>query len=143
MGLAHRPTLELKARERGLRAVPRILVVDDERALGDLTAELLRDEGYAVQCAYSGEKALALLRSGPPPDLVLSDVMMPGLDGVQLVTLTRTTLGLTDLPFLLLSATTVPRLRWQHVGFMPKPLDVDELLARVRQLLHRRSTRRA
>ncbi len=125
-----------------LRPVQRILVVDDERALADLVAEMLEIEGYAVERAYGGLQALEVLRSDKPPDLVLSDVMMPTLGGVELVDLARKRLHLPRLPFLLLSAGTVPRMRWSHVAFMPKPVEMDELLDRVGRLLQPSPARR-
>ena len=57
-----------------------ILIIDDDAAIGDLEQEVLEREGYAVQRAYSGTEALLLLKE-QRPDLVLLDLMLPGLSG--------------------------------------------------------------
>ncbi len=118
----------------------RLLVVDDERPLTDLLADLLEEEGYEVRRAYDGQEALSIVLSDEPPDLVLSDVMMPKLSGTELVDRTRHTVPSMRLPFLLLSAGARPRLNWKDVVFMPKPLQLDRLLECVQQLLGDGST---
>ncbi|MEA2524372.1 MAG: two-component system, OmpR family, response regulator MprA [Thermomicrobiales bacterium] len=118
-----------------------ILVVDDERPICDLLAELLEDEGYRVVRAYDGVAALAAAER-QRPDLVLSDVMMPGLDGVSLVRCLRNR-GVRA-PAVLMSAVYAD-VDLPHVRFVPKPFDVDDILAVVARLLRsaRRTTNRA
>ncbi len=113
---------------------PRVLVVDDERPFVDLVATFLEDEGFAVERAYDGGQALALLQEDDPPDLVLSDVMMPKLSGPELLHLARRRHAPERLPFVLLSAGPDPGIRGEHVSFMSKPLDLIELLTRVETL---------
>jgi DNA-binding response OmpR family regulator len=60
-----------------------VLIVDDEESLRELAAKLIERRGYGVLTAASGADALAVLKSGAPVDLVVLDVMMPGLDGLQ------------------------------------------------------------
>ena len=62
----------------------RILIIDDDAHIGDLEQEVLERAGYAVQRAYSGTEALLLLRDGRP-DLVLLDLMLPGLSGEEVL----------------------------------------------------------
>jgi CheY-like chemotaxis protein len=114
---------------------PRVLVVDDERAFVELLAGFFEDEGYAVDRAYDGEQALELLRSGDPPDLVLTDVMMPKLSGPELLAEARRLHASGRVAFVLLSAGPDPGVRDAYASFMPKPLDVLELLTHVESLL--------
>ena len=67
-----------------------VLIVDDEVAIVELLAELLTDEGYQVQTAFDGRSALALLQAGLEPAVVITDIMMPGLDGWALYRAIRT-----------------------------------------------------
>src|SRR5512142_2985730 len=66
-----------------MSAAPKILVVDDEPSMRRYIATLLEVESYAVDTAESGEEAIARIQAGLIPDLVLLDVLMPGLDGLQ------------------------------------------------------------
>src|SRR4051812_21041872 len=94
-----------------------ILIVDDERVICDLLAELLEDEGYNVVRAYDGISGLAAAQRRKP-DLILSDIMMPGIDGVTLIRRLRER-GIRA-PAVLMSAVysdvDLPRVR-----FVPKP----------------------
>jgi two-component system response regulator MprA len=120
----------------------RILVVDDDPDILSLMRRRLAYAGYTVGEAASGEDALtaALAR---PPDLVVLDVMLPGLDGVEVCRRLRT--GTRDLPILMLTAKgRVPdRVAGLDAGaddYLIKPFALDELLARIRALLRRASS---
>jgi CheY-like chemotaxis protein len=117
------------------RRRPRVLVVDDERTFTDLLATFLEDEGYEVDRAYDGEQALQALQSNELPDLVLSDVMLPKLDGTELLALARRRFPSQRLPFVLLSAGRDPGVRDACASFMAKPLDLDRLLDHVEALI--------
>ena len=123
--------------ERDGRVRARLLVVDDEPAFVTVLSELLEEEGYEVQVAFDGEQALRLLASGDPPDLVLTDVMMPRLSGTGLLAEARRLHGGHQLPFLLLSAGPIPRVEDERVIFMEKPLRLDHLLDNVDRVLGR------
>jgi CheY-like chemotaxis protein len=69
--------------ERTTESVPRVLVVDDERLLADTTAAVLRHAGFNTRTAYDGFSALEITASFHP-DYLLTDIMMPGMNGVQL-----------------------------------------------------------
>jgi DNA-binding response OmpR family regulator len=127
--------------DRAMKRDRVILVVDDERPICDLLAELLEDEGYRVTRAYDGLAALAAAER-QRPDLVLTDVMMPGLDGVSLVRRLRDR-GVRA-PALLMSAVYAD-IDLPHVRFLPKPFDVDDVLASVDRLSRRtgRATNRS
>ena len=117
----------------------RILVVDDDPEILGLLRRGLTYEGFVVEEAESGKEALAKARISPP-DLVILDVMMPGLDGLEVCQRLR---QMDDVPVLMLSAKrTVPdRVAGLEKGaddYLVKPFAFDELLARVRALLRRR-----
>ncbi len=106
-----------------------ILIVDDDRHIVEMVAELLSSEGYAVRQAYDGLTALQEAELAAP-DLVLSDVAMPRLNGVALAQRLRER----GIPVVLLSAAVAdPRL--PDVPFVPKPFDIDQILAVVRHLV--------
>lgn len=113
---------------------PRILVVDDEPVICELIEELLVDAGYAVRHALDGKAALEAALADPP-DLVISDLWMPRLDGAALHQELRAH-GLT-MPVLFVSAA----LRMQPpdgARLIRKPFDADDILAHVAELLPRR-----
>ncbi len=110
---------------------PRVLVADDDPALRDLVAQALEDDGFAVRRARDGVEALAAAERDPP-DLVISDVQMPRLDGLELAA----RLAARGVPVLLLSAVVHPAPR-RGLAWLAKPFDLDELLAVVRRALAR------
>lgn len=108
-----------------------ILIVDDERHIVEVLAGLLEDEGYAVRRAYDGEAALRAVEAAPP-DLVLSDVMMPRLGGVELA---RRLISL-GIPVVLMSAAVAdPGL--PGVAFVSKPFDLERIVTVAEDLLGR------
>jgi len=117
----------------------RILVVDDDLQILSVLKRGLAFEGYAVDIAENGEKALAIARQSPP-DLVVLDIMMPGIDGIEVTKRLRQG---SDVPVLLLTAkaATTDKVTGLDAGaddYLIKPFALDELLARVRALLRRR-----
>jgi two-component system response regulator MprA len=117
--------------------VRRILVVDDEPLIREVLAEVFMDEGYAVDTAADSHEALAAIAAAPP-DLLITDIMMPGLSGWDL--LGRVRLQHPLLPILLISAghrAVAGRSQYlaDHTAFLAKPFAVDELLALVARLL--------
>ena len=115
----------------------RILVVDDESPIRGFVRRYLEKDGYEVIEAANGRDALQLARLGV--DLVILDVMMPGLDGFDVARHLR---GDSDVPILMLSARTdeVDRVTGLEVGaddYLSKPVSPRELMARVKALLRR------
>lgn len=106
-----------------------IAIIDDDIHIGDMLAEVLTREGYAVLRAYSGTEALYLL-SQNRPDLVLLDLMLPGLPGEEVLP------HIANIPVIVLSAKVdvqdkVNLLLGGAADYMTKPFDTDELLARI------------
>jgi DNA-binding NtrC family response regulator len=121
----------------------RILVVDDEANARSALAELLKEEGYQVETAADGFKALPKLDDFAP-DLVLTDLKMPGLDGMELmkkawegdperVVVVMTAYGSVD--------TAVAAMRQGAADYLTKPINVDELVLVIQRVLERRRLR--
>jgi len=115
-----------------------ILVVDDSPDNLFLVQTILEEEGYEITLAEDGRVALAQIEMSPP-DLVLLDVMMPDLDGLEVTRRIRGNPQLPFMPILLITAFDQPSVvKGLDTGaddFIRKPVEVDELLARVRSLL--------
>ena len=116
----------------------RILVVEDEDRIRQFLQRGLTFEGYRVDTASDGEAALELARENPP-DLVLLDIMLPGMDGVEVCRRLRAG---SEVPILMLTAKEAieDRVAGLDAGaddYLVKPFAFDELLARVRALLRR------
>lgn len=110
-----------------------VLVVDDEIAIVDLVADMLVDEGHSVTTAHDGRSALALLRGGLRPNVVVTDVMMPNLDGWGLYQAIRKELG-DQVGVIIMSAGKQINLRDHRAMFVPKPFSILDLLDALEQL---------
>ena len=91
-----------------------VLIVEDEFAIADLLAMALTDEGYHVLQAANGRQGLERLAKGPRPDLVISDYMMPILDGGGLLQAMRQTAAQRDIPCILMSSMPEANVRAHH-----------------------------
>jgi len=116
----------------------RILVVEDEDRIRSFLQRGLTYEGYRVDAAADGQTGLDLARENPP-DLVLLDIMLPGMDGIEVCKRLR---AASDVPILMLTAkeTIEDRVAGLDAGaddYLVKPFAFDELMARVRALLRR------
>ena len=117
-----------------------LLLVEDERRLAQVVRRVLEEEGHTVDLAHDGEDGLAMARDGSH-DVIVLDVLLPGMDGIELCqTLRRERL---DTPVLLLTAldSVDDRVRGLDAGaddYLPKPFAFQELLARLRALGRRK-----
>ncbi|KMV30344.1 response regulator transcription factor [Photobacterium swingsii] len=116
----------------------RVLVIDDDVQLCELLADVLAAEGYDVECRHCGETALAYMQDYPV-DLVLLDVMLPNIDGMQVA---RRICQRFATPILMLTAladetSMMDGLQAGADHYMPKPFRVPELLARMTAILRR------
>ena len=119
----------------------RVLIVEDEPDIRALVVHHLKREGYQVSAASSGEEALRQVQAAPP-DLVLLDLMMPAMDGLEVCRRLRQDPATVSLPIVMLTAKgdEVDRVLGLEIGaddYIVKPFSPKELLARVRAVLRR------
>lgn len=116
----------------------RILVVDDEREIRRCLELSLEEKGYTVLAAESGEKALDLLKQSPA-DVAIVDLLLPGIDGIELTKIIRQR---STLPIIILSAIgddkkKVEALETGADDYVTKPFSIEEVVARIRSVLRR------
>jgi len=119
----------------------RVLIVEDEPDIRALVVHHLKREGYQVSAASSGEEALRQVQAAPP-DLVILDLMMPAMDGLEVCRRLRQDPATASLPIVMLTAKgdEVDRVLGLEIGaddYVVKPFSPKELLARVRAVLRR------
>jgi DNA-binding response OmpR family regulator len=117
----------------------RILVVEDQEDVAQLIDVVLNGEGYTVAIARDGASGLMLARDWKP-DLILMDIMLPGVDGGTLISRLRQDAETADLPIIAMSASRTLRDRTPELeadALLSKPFDVDALLVQVNFLLSR------
>ncbi len=120
----------------------RILVIDDDMAITSVLKRGLAYEGFAIETARSGSEGLAIVREYPP-DLVILDIMLPGLSGLEV--LQRLRAADANLPVLLLTARDAPNDQVEGLeagadDYVIKPFTFEVLLARIRSLLRRQQS---
>ena len=108
------------------------LVVDDDRDIRETVAELLEDQGYSVHCAADGREALAWLQEHPrETEVVVLDMMMPGMNGEEFLCEKESTPQLADLPVVVVSAQEGSDAARKHPSvkdWLTKPIRFDHLL---------------
>ncbi|ARV57588.1 DNA-binding response regulator [Nostocales cyanobacterium HT-58-2] len=122
-----------------------LLLVDDEPGLREAVKDYLQESGFGVQVASNAREGWELVQQNTP-DLVISDIMMPQVDGYQFLKQLRDDPRLRSLPVIFLTAKgmTTDRIQGYQAGvdaYLPKPFDPDELVAIVENLLERRTAR--
>jgi len=123
----------------------RILIVDDQPDMAGMIANMLDDAGYTTRIAIGGREALAEILANPP-DLVLTDVNMPNMDGFALASMLKSDPATATIPIIMLSAqdgrgSRIIGLESGAEHYLSKPVDATELLAKIHnQLLLRDRT---
>ncbi len=121
-----------------------ILVVDDDQDIREALQEILEDDGYEVRLASDGRQVLDLVGRGLRPDLVLLDLMMPAMDGWELLGHRAQHDVLAHVPFVVLSAVRPERLEGlEGASVLSKPVDLEALLSLITTLLHQTGEGRA
>ena len=122
----------------------RVLVVEDEEDIQELVQFNLAKDGYRVAAVRSGEEALKKIRH-EPPDLILLDLMLPGLNGLEVCRVVRADPRTQSIPILMITARgeeadIVSGLELGADDYLPKPFSPRVLLARIRAVLRRRAS---
>ena len=125
---------------------PSILIVDDTPANLQLLAEMLKEQGYRIRAALSGKLALAAIRK-EPPDLILLDINMPGMNGFEICKEIKADEALKDIAIIFVSALneTMDKVNAFSLGgvdYVTKPFQIEEVAARVQTHLELRRQRR-
>ena len=118
---------------------PQVLLIDDDRALGELLAEYLLPEGWELKAANSGHVGLDLAKT-QPFDIVILDVMLPGLSGFEILKAMRDQGVQTPVIMLTARGEDVDRILGLELGaddYLPKPFNPRELVARLKAILRR------
>jgi len=119
----------------------RILIVEDEKSLADVTKKGLEEEDYAVDVAYNGEDGL-FMAENEPSDLIILDIMLPIVDGMTILKEVRKAGVRTPILMLTAKDTLIDKVSGLDSGaddYLTKPFVFEELLARIRALLRRNS----
>lgn len=118
--------------------LPKVLVVDDDPAILEICSDLLQTEGYTVSVATNGQQALEQLRTDPP-QVILMDIMMPVLDGVEACRQVKANPVTAAIPVVLMSARTNLTRQSQELAsadaLVAKPFDIDHLLNTIHDLV--------
>jgi CheY-like chemotaxis protein len=128
-------TLTQVAERRTLARSTTVLLVDDDRETNELLAEILREEGYAVDCAHDGWEALAQV-ARHRPQVILLDLVMPGMSGWEFIDELRARLPQNQPPIILLSgvgSVAQDAVRLHVQGYLRKPLGADDVVRAVRR----------
>lgn len=119
-----------------------ILIVDDEEDIIELIRYNLKNEGYDILTAFTGEQAIKIARQSLP-DLIVLDLMLPGIDGLEVTKFLKNSAQTKELPIVMLTAKgeesdIVTGLELGANDYISKPFSPKELLARIRAILRRR-----
>lgn len=115
-----------------------VLIVEDEYGNAEVLQLLLEAEGYRVALASNGKQAMDILRTGEQPDLILSDFMMPVMNGGEFGAVLKQDAALRKVPFVFMSGTSeevVQRVFAAYDAFLVKPVELDSLLVVIERLL--------
>ena len=120
----------------------RVMVVDDEEDLLDFVTVVLEEAGFEVLAALTGHEALQILYR-EKPDLILLDVMMPDLDGMELLKILKVEESTASIPVAMLTAKVEPKdkvaaLQEEAIDYICKPFTPAELVERIRTILGRK-----
>jgi two-component system phosphate regulon response regulator PhoB len=128
-------------------APPRVLIVEDEQSIGEVLEYNLVKEGFEVELDFRGDTAVDTIRS-QPPDLILLDLMLPGLDGLEICRLLKRDPRTASIPLVILTAKTeeVDRIVGLELGaddYITKPFSPREVVLRIKAVLRRSEAQEA
>src|SRR6516225_7126332 len=117
-----------------------ILVVDDDRSVRSYLSDFLTSCGYAVECAESGDQAVARLSAGYTPSLIVLDIVMPGINGIEVLESVKKSNS--SIPVIILSAagqtkTVVDAMKMGAADFLVKPFEEQELELAIQNVIEK------
>jgi CheY-like chemotaxis protein len=117
----------------------RILIIDDEPTIATVLKELLSDEGYEIIVASNGLTGLQILEQKPLPEIILMDLLMPGMGGREMVSAIRAKPDLAKIPIILLTG-ALPSLddfppKGSYQDMINKPFEIEEVIFKINSLL--------
>ena len=120
----------------------RILVVDDEPDIRMVVSKILKKRGYDVELCESAEEALEKLRSGEAPDMIILDLMMPGMSGIEACRAIKSDPLLKDIPVVILTVMVEPESREESMeagaeAHVDKPINMAKLYSTIEALLQK------
>ncbi len=120
-------------------SLPSVIVVEDDPDIREAICDMLEFEGYPVVAFENGKEALERMHESPNPGLILLDLMMPVMNGVQFLRARQTDESLSEIPCFVVSAVGKQKdvLREGASGFLRKPVDANDILDIVRAHIHR------
>lgn len=110
-----------------------IFIIEDEPGIRDFLSRLLELEGYKTVTASNGHSALEMLKDMPPPDLILLDVVMPEMNGLEFMKALKEDHVLVTIPVAIVSAHDQPEGADSAKTFIKKPVDIDALLKFIKE----------
>lgn len=118
----------------------KILIIEDDRVVSKMLEHILKRRGYEVEVCNDGNAALDILRDIEPSDLILLDIVLPHVDGFELLNKIRQENGWQEVPVIMVTANTqeISIVRAFEVGandYIKKPIQIEELIVRVNRLL--------
>jgi CheY-like chemotaxis protein len=117
-----------------------VQVIDDDESIQEIIELVLRQRGFETQAASDGQTALEQLRAGPSPGLILLDMRMPRLNGLDLIHVLKVNPALASIPVLIVSgdpAAAEAAMALGAKGFLRKPFELDDLITSVQRVLPR------
>ena len=120
--------------------IQKILVVDDNVEIQNIAREFLESEGFQVQCAPNGKEALELLLKGAAPDLILLDLVMPKMDGVEFMKIRKQNPEISSIPVILLSGMADEAQNVTPDARVPKPLLLSTLSKAIAEVMAKSKT---
>jgi CheY-like chemotaxis protein len=126
-----------------VRNSPRVLYVEDEKDVREPISQMLKFLGYEVECAINGQAGVEHAERWRP-DIILMDIRMPVLDGIEATRILRNNPSTEDIPIFILSAYTNAKTRQAcelagASGFFAKPIDIEKIDAAIKETVNKRS----
>jgi CheY-like chemotaxis protein len=115
---------------------PHILIVEDDVDIAESLQDFLENEDYGVSTAHNGQEAFAILNAENNHKLILLDLLMPVMNGLEFIEQKKQNQKLADIPVVVLSANNATQkiCKENHIHYLPKPIGIEKLLSKIKEL---------